>query len=125
MASIVVSDAVTGLITTWSSRPAWTASRASCLSSMGSADEVLAKLSETPAGGRNAAAEAVRKYRGGVVHVVRLDVAGIVHEVAPRRADAAASAGTYLAFARPNRIVDLCSKRASATGGRRRPGRDG
>ena len=41
----------------------------------------------------------------------RLDVAGIVDEVVgPRRGDAAASVGTYLALATANRVVDPCSK---------------
>ena len=44
----------------------------------------------------------------------RLDVAGIVDEVVPRRADAAASVGTYLALACANRVVDPCSKRGFA-----------
>ena len=36
--------------------------------------------------------------------LVRLDVAGIVDEVAPRRADAAASVGTYAAVLRGGEI---------------------
>ena len=46
--------------------------------------------------------------------LARLDVAGIVDEVAPRHANAAASVGTYLALACANRIVDPCSKRGFA-----------
>ena len=46
--------------------------------------------------------------------LVRLGVAGIVDEAVPRRADAAASVGTYLALACANRIVDPCSKRGFA-----------
>ena len=45
----------------------------------------------------------------------RLDVAGIVDDVVgPRRADAAASVGTYMALAVANRVVDPCSKRGFA-----------
>jgi transposase len=45
----------------------------------------------------------------------RLDVAGIVDEVVgARRADAAASVGTYIALAAANRVVDPCSKLAFA-----------
>ena len=44
----------------------------------------------------------------------RLDVAGAVDAVVSRRADAAASVGTYIALATANRIVDPCSKRAFA-----------
>jgi transposase len=44
-----------------------------------------------------------------------LDVTGIIDEVAgPRRADAGASAGTYLALAALNRVVAPCSKLAFA-----------
>ena len=75
----------------------------------------MAKLSETPAG------EPVRsqhKRFGDLAAVwsmlARLDVAGIVDEVVPRRADAAASVGTYLALASANRVVDPCSKRGFA-----------
>jgi transposase len=39
-----------------------------------------------------------------------LDVVEVIDAVAPRRADAAASVGTYLALATANRIVDPCSK---------------
>jgi transposase len=82
---------------------------------LGSADEVTAKLSETPAGGP---IRSQHKRFGDLAAVwstlTRLDVAGIVDEVAPRRADAAASVGTYLALACANRIVDPCSKREFA-----------
>jgi transposase len=45
----------------------------------------------------------------------RLDVAGIIDSVVgPRRADAAASVGTYLALAVTNRVVDPRSKRGFA-----------
>jgi transposase len=82
---------------------------------LGSADEVTAKLSGAPAG------EPVRSQhkRFGDLAAVwsvlqRLDVAGVVDDVAPRYANAAASVGTYLALATANRIVDPCSKLAFA-----------
>jgi transposase len=82
---------------------------------LGSADEVMAKLSETPSGQPN---RSLHKRFGDLAAVwsmlVRLGVAGIVDEMAPRRADAAASVGTYLALACANRIIDPCSKREFA-----------
>jgi transposase len=82
---------------------------------LGSADEVMAKLSETASGQPNRSAH---KRFGDLAAVwsmlVRLDVAGIVDEMAPRRADAGASVGTYLALACANRIIDPCSKREFA-----------
>jgi transposase len=82
---------------------------------LGSTDEVLAKLSGT-VGGQPVRSQ--HKRFGDLAAVwstlARLDVAGIVDEVVPRRADAAASVGTYLALACANRIVDPCSKRGFA-----------
>ncbi len=82
---------------------------------LGSAAEVAAKLSGTAAG------EPVRtqhKKFGDLAAVwsilERLDVAGVVDQVAPRRSDAAASVGTYIALATANRIVAPCSKLAFA-----------
>lgn len=82
---------------------------------LGSADEVLAKLSQTPTG------QPIRSQhkRFGDLAAVwstldRLGVVGIVDEVAPRHANAAASVGTYIALACANRIVDPCSKREFA-----------
>ena len=82
---------------------------------LGSAEEVMAKLSQTPAG------QPIRsrhKRFGDLAAVwstlVRLGVAGIVDDVAPRRPDAAASVGTYLALACANRVIDPCSKREFA-----------
>ena len=93
---------------------------------LGSADEVIAKLSETPTGGPKRSRH--RRF-GDLAAVwstlVRLGVAAIVDEAVPRRADAAASVGTYLALACANRIVDPCSKRGSPTGGPPRPGSGG
>ena len=82
---------------------------------LGSADEVLAKLSATPAGGP---IRSQHKRFGDLAAVwstlTRLDVAGIVDDVVPRYANAAAPVGTYLALACANRIVDPCSKRGFA-----------
>ncbi|MGF2953723.1 IS1634 family transposase [Mycobacterium sp. THU-M116] len=82
---------------------------------LGSAEEVMAKLSQTPAG---QPIRSQHKQFGDLAAVwsmlARLDVAGIVDEVAPRYANAAASVGTYLALACANRIVDPCSKRGFA-----------
>lgn len=82
---------------------------------LGSAAEVAAKLSGTAAG------EPVRtqhKKFGDLAAVwsilERLDVAGVIDQVAPRRSDAAASVGTYIALATANRIVAPCSKLAFA-----------
>ena len=82
---------------------------------LGSAAEVMAKLAGTAAG------EPVRtqhKQFGDLAAVwgmlERLDVVGAVDAVAPRRSDAAASVGTYVALATANRIVAPCSKLAFA-----------
>jgi len=82
---------------------------------LGSAAEVAAKLAGTAAG------EPVRtqhKKFGDLAAVwsmlERLDVAGVVDQVVPRRSDAAASVGTYIALATANRIVAPCSKLAFA-----------
>jgi transposase len=82
---------------------------------LGTAEEVMGKLSGQPSG------EPVRSQhkRFGDLAAVwsvleRLDVAGIVDTVAPRRAHAGASIGTYLALATANRVVAPCSKAAFA-----------
>jgi transposase len=82
---------------------------------LGSAEEVVAKLAGAGSG------EPVRSQhkRFGDLAAVwsvleRLDVAGVIDAVAPRRSDAAASVGTYIALATANRIVDPCSKAAFA-----------
>jgi hypothetical protein len=78
---------------------------------LGSAEEVLAKLSETGAGRPQRSAH---KRFGDLAAVwsmlARSDVVGIVDKVVPRHANAAASVGTYLALACANRAVDPCSK---------------
>ncbi len=82
---------------------------------LGSAEEVTAKLSQTPAGQPT---RSQHKRFGDLAAVwstlERLGVVGIVDEVAPRHANAAASVGTYIALACANRIVDPCSKREFA-----------
>jgi len=78
---------------------------------LGSTAEVVEKLSGASAG------RPVRSQhrRFGDLAAVwsmleDLDVVGVIDAVVPRRADAAASVGTYLALATANRIVDPCSK---------------
>jgi transposase len=92
---------------------------------LGSADEVMARLSGSPGGEPQ---RSQHKQFGDLAAVwsvlERLDVAGVIDQVVPRYANAAASVGTYLALACANRIVDPCSKRAFAdwwqtTAGRR------
>ncbi len=78
---------------------------------LGSAEEVVAKLTGASAG----QPVRTRHRRFGDVAAVwsmleRLDVAGVVDEVVSRRSDAAATVGTYLALATANRVVEPCSK---------------
>jgi transposase len=78
---------------------------------LGSAAEVVAKLSGQTLSGP---VRSQHKRFGDLAAVWSvlddLDVAGVVDAVVPRRADAAASVGIYLALATANRIVDPCSK---------------
>jgi transposase len=82
---------------------------------LGSAEEVTSKLSQTPTGQPT---RSQHKRFGDLAAVWstldRLGVVGIVDEVAPRHANAAASVGTYIALACANRIVEPCSKREFA-----------
>jgi transposase len=82
---------------------------------LGSAEEVMAKLAGQ-AGGEPVRSQ--HKKFGDLAAVwsvlQRLDVAGVIDAVVPRRADAAASVGMYMALATANRIVDPCSKAAFA-----------
>lgn len=82
---------------------------------LGSAEEVMAKLAGTPVG---APARSQHREFGALAAVwsvlERLGVAAVVDQVALRRADAAASIGTYIALATANRIVAPCSKAAFA-----------
>src|SRR5664279_3153255 len=82
---------------------------------LGSAAEVMTKLSDAAAG------EPVRTQHKGFGDLAavwsvmqRLNVAGVIDAVVPRRSDAAASVGTYIALATANRIVEPCSKLAFA-----------
>ena len=82
---------------------------------LGSAEEVMAKLSGEPAG---APARSQHKEFGALAAVWSvlecLGVAAVVDRAVPRRADAAASTGTYMALAAANRVVAPCSKAAFA-----------
>jgi transposase len=82
---------------------------------LGSADEVMAKLTDQQAG---APVRTQHKGFGDLAAVWsvlgRLGVAGIVDAVVPRRADALASVGTYISLAVANRVVAPCSKLAFA-----------
>ena len=78
---------------------------------LGSAEEVVAKLSGAQSG---MAVRSQHKAFGDLAAVwsvlQRLGVAQVIDAVAPRRADAGATVGTYLALAAANRIVAPCSK---------------
>jgi transposase len=78
---------------------------------LGSAAEVAAKLAGTQAG---TPVRSQHKRFGDLAAVWsvldRLGVAGIIDAVVPRRADAGATVGTYLALACANRVVAPCSK---------------
>jgi len=79
---------------------------------LGSAQEVMARLSGAPAG----SPERTQHKKFGDLAAVwgilaRLGVAEAIDAVCePRRSDAAASVGTYLALATLNRVVAPCSK---------------
>lgn len=82
---------------------------------LGTAEEVMAKLAGAGSG------EPVRSQHkqfgdlAGVWSVLqRLGVVEIVDSVAPRRADAGLSVGSYIALATANRVVAPCSKLAFA-----------
>ena len=78
---------------------------------LGSATEIAEKLAGAPAGNP---VRSQHKRFGDLAAVwsvlERLGVVEVIDAVAPRRADAAASVGTYLALACANRIVAPCSK---------------
>jgi hypothetical protein len=82
---------------------------------LGSAEEVAAKLSGA---GPSTPIRSLHKKFGDLAAVwsvlARLDVTGIVDTLVPRRTDAGATTGTYLALAAANRIVAPCSKSALA-----------
>ena len=78
---------------------------------LGSAAEIAEKLAGTPA---SAPVRSQHKQFGDLAAVwsviERIGVVEIIDRAVPRRADAAASVGTYLALACANRIVAPCSK---------------
>jgi transposase len=84
---------------------------------LGPAEEIIARLSESGPGEPDRSRHLAF---GGVAAVwamlERLRVAEIIDDVVgPRRADAAASVGTYIVLATLNRVCDPCSKLAFAT----------
>jgi transposase len=82
---------------------------------LGSATELAAKLTGTPSG---TPVRSQHKRFGDLAAVWsvlhRLGVAEIIDSVVPRRADAAATVGTYITLTTLNRIVEPCSKAAFA-----------
>src|SRR5258708_7334642 len=80
---------------------------------LGPAEEIMARLSETGPGEPDRTRHLAFGDRAGVWAMLeRLKVAEIVDDVVDaRRADAAASVGTYIALATANRVVDPRSKR--------------
>jgi transposase len=83
---------------------------------LGPAEEIVARLSQTGPGEPDRSRHLAFGDVAAVWAVLgRLGVAEIVDEVVgPRRADAAASVGTYIALAVLNRVCDPCSKLAFA-----------
>lgn len=82
---------------------------------LGSADEVMAKLTDRQAGAPVRTQVQGLRGPGGVWSVLeRLRVADIIDAVVPRRADALASVGTYISLAVASRVVAPCSKLAFA-----------
>jgi transposase len=81
---------------------------------LGPAEEIIARLSETSPGEPDRTRHLGFGDLAGVWAMLdRLKVTQIVDDVVgPRRADAAASVGTYIALATANRVVDPRSKRA-------------
>jgi len=78
---------------------------------LGSASEIAEKLAGAHAG---SPVRSQHKHFGDLAAVwsvlERLGVAEVIDAVVPRRADAAATVGTYLALACANRVVAPCSK---------------
>ena len=81
---------------------------------LGPAEQIIARLSEAGPGEPDRTRHLAFGDLAAVWAVLgRLKLAEIVDDVVgPRRADAAASVGTYIALATANRVVDPCSKRA-------------
>jgi transposase len=82
---------------------------------LGSAAELAEKLAGAPAG---APVRSQHKAFGDLAAVwsvlERLGVAEVIDALVPRRADAGATVGTYIALACANRVVAPCSKRGFA-----------
>jgi transposase len=82
---------------------------------LGSAAEVMAKLSGAT---DSQPVRSQHKLFGDLAAVwsilEQLNLAGVVDQVVPRRSDAAASVGTYMALTTANRVVAPCSKAAFA-----------
>jgi transposase len=82
---------------------------------LGSAAEVMAKLSGAT---DSQPVRSQHKLFGDLAAVwsilEQLNLAEVVDQVVPRRSDAAASVGTYMALATANRVVAPCSKAAFA-----------
>jgi hypothetical protein len=83
---------------------------------LGSAEEVMARLSGAPQGSPERTQHKTFGDLAAVWGILeRLKVAEAIDGVCgPRRSDAAASVGTYLALATVNRVVASCSKLAFA-----------
>lgn len=83
---------------------------------LGPAEEIVARLEERGPGEPDRTRHLGFGDLAAVWSVLdRLGVIEMVDEVVgPRRADAAASVGTYMALATANRVIDPCSKRAFA-----------
>ena len=82
---------------------------------LGSAEDIEAAMAGSVAVPERTRHLAFGAVAAGWTVLTRLRVAEIVDEVVgPRRADAGASVGTYLALAALNRLVDPCSRRSLA-----------
>jgi transposase len=82
---------------------------------LGSAEDIEAAMQGSVAVPERTRHLAFGAVAAGWAILTRLRVAEIVDEVVgPRRADAGASVGTYLALAALNRLVDPCSRRSLA-----------
>jgi transposase len=82
---------------------------------LGSAEDIEAAMTGSVAVPERTRHLAFGAVAAGCATLTRLRVAEIVDEVVgPRRADAGASVGTYLALAALNRLVDPCSRRSLA-----------
>src|SRR5258706_2934408 len=81
---------------------------------LGSAEEIVAQLAGAAGAPVRTQHKAFGDLAAGWGVLQRLDVAGVIDAVVPRYPTAAASVGTYLAFATANRVVAPGSKPAFA-----------